>query len=165
MISKSRLKKIKQKNKEDIILTIPSFINQLLLLLNSGVVLNDAFSQIAKRYGEIDGKRKNYFTKEVYGLYEKCERSGENVITSFYYFSRRENVKELTRVAAILLEGQTKGSELWDKLAEQGEFLWEERKRVALSKIRLAESKMSFPLGFFLVSLLIMTAAPALMQL
>ena len=165
MISKRKLKKKIAKNREEIVMTVPSFINQLLLLLNSGVVLSDAFCQIAKNYGSLQEKRKNYFTEEVHKIYEKSQKTGENVITQFFYFSKKANVKELSRVAGIMVEGQKKGSDLWDKLAEQGEYLWAERKRAALRKIRLAESKMSFPLGFFLGALLIMTAAPALMQI
>ena len=63
------------------------------------------------------------------------------------------------------MENQNRGTDLWDKLAEQSEMLWEERKRAAMRKIRLSESKMSFPLGILLIALIVITAAPAMLQI
>ena len=54
---------------------------------------------------------------------------------------------------------------MWDKLADEGENLWAERKRIAMEKIRLSESKMSFPLGLLLIALILITAAPAMLQM
>jgi len=34
-----------------------------------------------------------------------------------------------------------------------------------MEKIRVAETKMSFPLGLLLIALLLITAAPAMMQM
>ena len=146
-------------------MTLPGFINQLLLLLNSGMVLTEAFEQIAASYGTIQDRKKNYFTEKVNLIYLKAAETGENPVKAFYEFGRSSDVKELSRAATILLENQNKGTDLWDKLAQQGEALWKERKQMAMENIRLAESKMSFPMGIFLLSLIIMTAAPAMMQM
>ena len=158
-------KKVLERRKEEILIAMPAFINQLLLLMNSGMVMQDAFKKIARGYGSLEKEQQNYFTREVRQIYENGEHSGENVITLFYQFSRLSNVKELTRVANIMMENQSKGTDLWYKLAEEGERLWQERKRLAMERIRIAESKMSFPLGLLLLSLLLVTAAPALMQM
>ena len=162
---KSNVKKELEKQREDIIFTLPSFINQLLLLLNSGTMLDDAFMKIAKAYGMISDDKQNYFTREVYKIAEASLKNGENVIAGFYRFARFSNVKELTRVANILLENQNKGVDLWDKVAKEGEGLWDERKRLATEKIHLAETKMALPLGILLISLIIIAAAPAMMTL
>ena len=162
---KSKIKKVMEKNKNEIILSLPGFINQLLLLMNSGAVLTEAFCKIAEGYGVLDERRQNYFTVQVYNLYAASLQSGENVIQSFYKFGRTSNVKELARVAGILMENQNRGTDLWDKLAEQSEMLWEERKRAAMRKIRLSESKMSFPLGILLIALIVITAAPAMLKI
>lgn len=162
---KSKRKKALEQRREEILITMPSFINQLLLMMNSGMVMQEAFRRIAEGYGKMEKKRQNYFTTEVWRIYETSLHSGESVITLFYRFSRTSNVKELTRVANIMMENQSKGTDLWYQLAEEGERLWQERKRMALEQIRIAESKMSFPLGLLLMSLLLVTAAPALMQM
>lgn len=162
---KSKIKKAIEKNNNDIIMTLPGFINQLLLLMHSGVILNDAFCKIAEGYGKLDKERQNYFTNQVYHVYASSQSNGENVITAFCKFGRTSNVKELARVSAILTENRNRGSDLWEKLAEQSESLWEERKRAALGRIRISESKMSFPLGILLIALIMITAAPAMLQI
>lgn len=162
---KYKEKKNMIRQKEEIVLTVPSFINQLLLTMNSGMVLADAFKKIAARYGKLAASRQNYFTREVYRIYETSLNSGENVITLFYQFGRRSQVKELIRVSGIMMENMDKGNDLWDKLAEEGELLWQERKRLALEKMRVSESKMSFPLGLLLISLVLVIAGPALLQI
>lgn len=162
---KSKIKKTMEKNRNEIITALPCFINQLLLLMHSGVILTDAFCRIAEGYGNLDEKRKNYFTRQVYNIYVASQQNGENVIAAFCKFARASNVKELARVASIMNENLSRGSDLWEKLAQQSETLWEERKRNALSRIRLSESKMSFPLGILLMALIIVTAAPAMLQI
>ena len=84
---------------------------------------------------------------------------------AFRRVSRFTHVKELNRVTGLLEENQTKGSVLWEKLQEQSEALWTARKQITLARIRMAESKMSFPLGIFLIALIMMTAAPAMLQM
>lgn len=162
---KSKTKKENEKRRLEIIYSLPGFINRLLLLMNSGAVLNEAFCKIAIEYQNADDERKNFFTEEICRIYEESQRNGESVIKGFYKFGRKSNVRELARVANILAENQNRGTDLWDKLAEQGELLWEERKRTAMKEIRMAESKMSFPLGILLIALIIITAAPAMLQL
>lgn len=144
---------------------LPSFINQLLLLMNSGATLESAFEKIAKSYDDIPENRKTYFEKSICGIYNTSRKTGENDIVVFYRFARLSNVKELNRAAGIMMENRDKGTELWQKLAEQADALWAERKRIASEKMKLAESKMSFPLGILLISLIIITAAPAMMQI
>ena len=40
-----------------------------------------------------------------------------------------------------------------------------QRKRAAMERIKLSESKMSFPLGLLLTALILITAAPAMLQM
>ena len=84
---------------------------------------------------------------------------------SFCRFGNESKVKELSRVARILADGDARGTDMWNRLADEGEELWAERKRIAMERIRIAESKMSFPLGLILMGLVIITAAPAMMQM
>ena len=74
-------------------------------------------------------------------------------------------MKEFSRVSGILLDSRDRGTQMWDRLAEEGERLWEERRIRAMEKIKIAESKMSFPLGIMLIALIIITAAPAMLQM
>ncbi|MBQ5441329.1 MAG: hypothetical protein IIU36_03590 [Firmicutes bacterium] len=164
-VGKSRQKKIKEKQREDIIIGLPSFINQLLLLMDSGLILNDAFLKIAFEYERLPEEQKNYFTRSVVKVVEMSERTGDNVLNGFYAFAGRSDVKELIRTANFLYENKNRGTEIWDRLSDLSEDLWEERKRLCMERIKVSETKMSFPLGIMLISLILMTSAPALMQI
>ena len=144
---------------------LPGFVSQLLLLLNSGMVLQTAFQRIAHGYESFPEKEKNQFMKEVCRIQKQSEQTGESAIRIFYRYSQNSGSPELIRVAGIMAASLDTGADLWDKLEEQGNALWESRKRLALEKIRTGESKMSFPLGILMTALLLVTASPALLQI
>lgn len=162
---KSKQKKLREAQRTEILYTLPGFLNQLLLLVGSGMVLTDALRRIADGYMALPPKEQNYFTESFTQLWQESARTGESLLAAFRRFSRFSHVKELNRVTGILEENQTKGSALWEKLQEQSEALWTARKQITLARIRMAESKMSFPLGIFLIALIMMTAAPAILQM
>lgn len=162
---KSKQKKLWEAQQTEILYTLPGFLNQLLLLVGSGMVLTDALRRIADGYMALPPKEQNYFTESFTQLWQESARTGESLLAAFRRFSRFSHVKELNRVTGILEENQTKGSALWEKLQEQSEALWTARKQITLARIRMAESKMSFPLGIFLIALIMMTAAPAMLQM
>lgn len=162
---KSKQKKLREAQRTEILYTLPGFLNQLLLLVGSGMVLTDALRRIADGYMALPPKEQNYFTGSFTQLWQESARTGESLLAAFRRFSRFSHVKELNRVTGILEENQTKGSALWEKLQEQSEALWTARKQITLARIRMAESKMSFPLGIFLIALIMMTAAPAMLQM
>lgn len=158
-------KKQEEKYKEEILLALPTFLNQLLLLLNSGVVLQEAVIKLAKSCGEAAEESKNAFSRGMSSALEESERSGENFLTVFCRFGRSTRIKEFSRICGIILDGGQKGVDMWEKLADESDELWKERKRVAMERMRVAESKLSFPLALMLVALLLVTAAPAMMQM
>ena len=80
------------------------------------------------------------------------------IITGFSGFVSRHFLN-------YLYENKNRGTELFDSLSELAEDLWEERKRLCMEKIKKSELKMSFPLAIMLISLILMTSAPALMQI
>lgn len=163
-ISKKQKKQIEKQN-EDVIMSLPGFINQLLLLLDSGLILNDAFKNIAVEYGRLPARERNYFTEKITVIAEESERSGTGAVNGFYRFAMSCNIRELTKTANYLYENKNRGTELWDSLSELAEDLWKERKMLCLKKIKRSELKMSFPLAIMLISLILMTSAPALMQI
>ena len=119
------MRKEAEKHREEIILSIPGFISQLLLLMDSGLVLNDAVRRIASEYSSFPQGERNYFTEKVAGIYEDCERTGENVISGFHAFAFKEKVKELTKTANYLYENKNRGTDMFLSLSELSESLWE----------------------------------------
>lgn len=161
----SKQKREEERKREEIQKEIPTFINRILLLLNSGLVLQEALVRIAKEYGELEQNRRNYFTVSVNNLYVKSCKSGENFVLNLYAFSKEARVKELSRVIGIMIDSRDRGVDIWDSLAREGENMWAGRRQKAMEKIKITESKMSFPLGILLVALIIITAAPAMLQM
>ncbi len=162
---KADIKKKREKNRWDILLTLPEFINQLLLLVNSGVPLGIALNRIGDVYERLPEKEQNYFVQEVIKVVKKAKNMGESPVKGFYEFGKSSDVKELSRIGSILIENQNRGTDLRVFLEEQSMALWKDRKQLVLEKIRLGESKMSFPLGILLLTLIIVTSAPAMMQI
>ena len=69
------------------------------------------------------------------------------------------------RVSSIISDNINKGSELTEKLERETDSLWNARRLHAEQRGRLAETKMTIPLAVFLCVLIIITVAPAMMQL
>lgn len=165
MKSDRQRKKKEAKEKEEIIRGLPPFISQLLILLGSGMMVEEAFCRIVEGYRKGPEWDKNSFLTNMWEIKDCHEKTGEKISSLILAYSRRSGVRQFNQVATIIAENMERGTFLWERLAQLGDELWEERKRNGMEKIRLAESKMSFPLGLLLLSLLIITAAPALMQM
>lgn len=158
-------KKEREKTREEVVLALPGFLNQLLLFLNSGMVLMEALEKIAISYGTLEKEQRNEFTDNLSEINKRCMETGEALLYVFSSYAKSSGIKEIARISNILLDNKDKGTELVEKLGEESNNLWEEHKRLVLEKIRLNESKMSFPLGMLLIALIIMTAAPALLAM
>ena len=154
-----------QKRRSECISMLPGFLSQLLLLMNSGMVMESAFRSIADSYERMPEHRQNSFTREICRIQTEGSRTGENPIKLFYVYGRSSGIRELSRTAGIMAENLNRGNDIWERLAEESSALWQERKRIAMEQIRIGESKMSFPLGILMAALLLVTAAPAMMQL
>ena len=60
---------------------------------------------------------------------------------------------------------QYKGVNLTEKLESESDILWTQRKKIAEEKGRIAETKLTFPLALLLLVLILITAAPAIMEM
>ena len=81
-------------------------------------------------------------------------------------FSLPDYLPDVRRILRVTADARVTGRYMnGEKLELEGNHLWQERKRLALEKIRIGESKMSFPLGLLLMALLLVTAGPAMMQM
>lgn len=154
-----------KKYKQDVYISIPSFINQIILLLNSGMVLQEAMVTIGVNYEKYFNGNLSVFQKEYLDVCLEAKQSGKSILYAFDTYCQSSHIKELMRLSQILIDGDNRGINLQHKLEEEGKKLWEERKRIALEKIRISDSKMSFPLALLLIALIIISAAPAMMQM
>lgn len=83
----------------------------------------------------------------------------------FRRMAKESGIRELMRVSNIISDNIKKGVELTGKLQAESEMLWLERKKSCEERGRLAETKLTLPLMIFLMVLMIITVAPALLEL
>ncbi|MBK5245800.1 MAG: hypothetical protein JJE49_00850 [Peptostreptococcaceae bacterium] len=156
----SNLKKMEREAKESILTELPDFINKIVLLMNAGLVFSSAFSRV------VDQNHKNedetYFLKQMISIKEKVEATNSSLIFELKNFSERIQVRELIRTVNIISDNIYLGALLVEKLQNEGDLLWENRRKFAEEQNRISETKLSFPLAIHLIVLITITISPAL---
>lgn len=166
-IYKSRFEKLEKEEKlaqTSILLELPAFINKNILLLNGGLVLTDAFERIVTEQNK-NGESGNYFYERLNEIYINSRETNIPVETQLSDFARNSGVREFIRVAAVISDNICKGTSLTESLESESAYLWFSRKKKAEELGRLAETKMTFPLVILLVILIIITIAPAMLEM
>ena len=144
---------------------LPRFCNQLFLMMNAGLILSDAFDTITGTYTERSAGSLSLFERDLAGL--RNETCGHRISTSSVIkeYAVKHDVKELIRIAAILTENEKRGSDVIESLARESRYLWDERKIVAKEYGKSIDTKMSYPLGLLLILLIVITMAPAMLNI
>ncbi|MDR0851959.1 MAG: type II secretion system F family protein [Clostridiales Family XIII bacterium] len=144
----------------------PEFLAKLLLLLNAGLVITSAVDKTAADYERRKRPGKHsYFFEELLRMRSHMESSNASLSTEFADLARRSGQKELMRFSAILGENIDKGNELSEKLEQESNMLWEVRKKEAEKQGRLAETRLTFPMALQLLTIMLVTVTPAIMNM
>lgn len=142
---------------------LPRFCNQLYLMMNAGLILSDAFDTISSGYEE--NKSCSAFERDLAGLKEATDGHRISTAQVINEYAVRHDVKEMIRIAAILTENEKRGSDVVESLERESRYLWDERKAVARERGKAIDTKMSYPLGLLLIALIVITMAPALLNM
>lgn len=151
-----------RERRDSIIKYLPGFCDQLLIMIQCGLIFPDAFNRIAEEYSKEENK--NYFKELIMAIRDKSKLGNRGIGKIFYEESISIGNKSLSRLANLVMNNQKKGVDITYKLKEDIEVLRENRKQAAIEKGKLAESKLTMPLAMLLIVLIIVTAAPALLQ-
>ena len=166
-IYRSRFENVEKEEKNaqaSILLELPSFINKNILLLNGGLVLTDAFERIVTEHQK-NGERGNYFYERLNEIYINSKETNIPVEAQLSDFARNSGIREFIRIAAVISDNICKGTSLTESLENESAYLWFSRKKKAEELGRLAETKMTFPLVILLVILIMITIAPAMLEM
>ncbi len=168
LIAKSAVDESNKDNeiaRRDIMRSLPRFTNQLLLMMNAGMILSDSISRISESYKLIPEEQRSVFEKEIISLdsNNSDHRSSSAVLIS--ELAKKYNTKELMRIATILNENEKRGSIIVEQLSRESSFFWENRKLIAREKGKMIDTRMAFPLGILLILLIIITMAPTLLSI
>ncbi len=150
--------------RKSILRGLPRFCNQLYLMMNAGLILSDAFDTISAEYIS-DIENRSRFEQDVAELCEATEGHRISTAQVISEYAVRHDVKEMVRIAAILTENEKRGSDVIESLERESRYLWEERKTVARESGKAIDTRMSYPLGLLLIVLIVITMAPALLNM
>lgn len=133
----------------------PNAISKLALIVNSGVILHDAWKIVA------DGNDGVF-----YDLMKKsCEemdngKSGIDAIYEFGVLTNSENIRKFT--SALIQSIERGGGNLPDFLANQSTELWMNKKQLMLQKGEAAASALLIPITLMLVGIMLIVISAAL---
>ncbi len=161
----SPLEKIRKQERESVIRNLPEFVNKLVLLLNAGLVLNSAFQRTITESLRFRGDERDYFLDRMEEIYVSVRTTNSSINDEFRKFAKENGTMELMRISNIINDNINKGVELTEKLQRESEVLWINRKQNCEEKGKLAETKLTLPLVMFLMVLVVITVAPALLGL
>lgn len=150
----SHVGEIVQKRRDACEEEFPNAIAKLALMINSGVILHDAWEVVAQGN-----------SGELYTLMQKaCDEmsNGKSDVDAIYEFgiqSGSETVKKFT--SALIQSIERGGGELPGFLSNQSKELWQHRRQVMLQKGEKAAGALLMPivLMFFGVMLIVISAA------
>ena len=168
LVIKSSVDSVRDTGKEirqSIIMGMPRFSNQLLLMMNAGMILSDAIERISSSYRILGEENMGFFEHEMAELADKNMDHRTSTATLINDLAAKYNVKELMRISTILTENERRGSDVIDNLERESRYLWDDRKIIARERGRMIDTKMSYPLAILLFMLIVITMAPAMMNL
>ncbi|WP_456079283.1 hypothetical protein [Mogibacterium sp.] len=160
-----KLRKADIDMRKQILKALPRFTNQLLLMMNSGVILSDAFHKICYGYSMMQVEHQGELERNIIAMTESAELTNRSIPLMFSELAKKYSVKELMRISTVLRENEKRGSNIQEKLERESAFLWDVRKVIAREQGKLIDTKMTYPLGLLLVLLIVITMAPAMMSM
>ena len=168
LVIKSSVDSVSDTGKEmrqAIIMGMPRFSNQLLLMMNAGMILSDAIERISSSYRMLGDDHMGLFEREMAALADRNMDHRISTASLINELATSYNVKELMRISTILMENERRGSDVIDNLERESRYLWDDRKIIARERGKMIDTKMSYPLAILLLLLIVITMAPALMNL
>ncbi len=148
-----------------ILKSLPRFTNQLLMMMNAGIILSDAFSNICSNYSMLAEDERNFFERDMIEIEKNNVNHRDSTAKLLTNYASKYNIKEMMRIATILTENERRGSDVLESLERESEFLWENRKITAAERGKALDAKMAYPLGLLLIILIVITIAPAFLSM
>ena len=151
--------------RESVLKELPEFVNKLVLLMNAGLVLQTAFQKIITEYTKNSTETQCYFYDQLLRIQQKCIATNGSLAMEIRSFAMRTGVVEFMRLANIIGDSISKGADLMHQLKMEGDCLWAVRRKQMEEKGKLAETKLTLPLVILLMVLVMITIAPAMMEI
>lgn len=143
--------------RQEILLDLPQVLSKLTLLVNSGMVLRDAWKRVS-----ITGERVLY--QEMQNTNLEME-NGVAEIDAYRNFAERCNVKEIRKFTSLIIQNLNKGNEeLAYFMKDLSDEMWEVKKSQVKQKGEKANTQLLLPMMLMLIGILIMVMVPVMQQ-
>lgn len=147
-----------EERRDEIISSMPQMLSKLTLLVNSGMIVKEAWEKVAFGGTGVLYEEMQLTVKEV--------QNGISDLDAYRNFADRCSVKEVRRFASTMIQNLSKGNaELSYFLKEMSEEMWEEKKHYVKRKGEAANSKLLMPTAMIFIGILIMIIVPAFMSM
>lgn len=144
-----------KKKREKILLQLPAVLSKLILLMNSGMILRDAWRRVAECGNGALYMEMQKVTEEI--------RNGHMEIETYQRFTERCSVMEIRKFTAIIQQNLSKGNiELIHYLQDLSTEMWEVKKNIIQKKADSAVRRLIFPMALVFGSVLAMIIVPLL---
>lgn len=157
-LSLSRMKEKVQQRREACEAEFPNMVSKLALLINSGMVLREAWHVTA--YGKVG---------TLYTLMKQaCEdmENGESDIGAIYKFGVTSDSASIKKFTSAMIQGMQKGnSELADFMVSQTSELWAHKGQMALQQGEVAAGKLIIPLGITFAGIIMIIVSAAMQSM
>lgn len=147
-----------EERRDELMADMPQMLSKLTLLVNSGMVLREAWKKVA--YG---GERELY--KEMQATVQEMQ-NGVADLEAYRNFAERCSIKQIRRFSSTMIQNMQKGNaEISYFLKELSEEMWEEKKHLVKRKGEAAAAKLLIPTTMIFVGILIMIMLPAFLNM
>ena len=157
-LSLSRMKEKVQQRREACEAEFPNMVSKLALLINSGMVLREAWRVTAY------GKEGTLYTL----MKQACEdmENGESDIGAIYKFGVTSDSASIKMFTSAMIQGMQKGnSELADFMVSQTSELWAHKRQMALQQGEVAAGKLIIPLGITFAGIIMIIVSAAMQSM
>lgn len=141
------------KRSEEMLSDFSNVVSKLALMTNAGMILREAWEQIA-----FTGETTIY--KEMQTSVDEM-KNGVSEVDALYRFGTRCIIPEIKKFTSTIIQGLIKGNrELVFMLQEQSREVWSQKKQAVNRQGEKAASKLLIPIMIMFVGILIMILVP-----
>lgn len=143
--------------KEELLSDFPQVLSKLTLLINSGMVVREAWNLVSKSGTGVLYHEMQETTIEF--------QNGVTELEAYSNFATRCGIKEIRKFAATMVQNLQKGNaELAFVLKDMTSEMWEEKKNLCKRKGEATNSKLMIPTGLIFLGILMLIMAPMLLS-
>lgn len=141
-------------------LDMPDFTNKVIILSGAGLTIRDAIIKISKEMST------NTPLYEALAESVSAMDAGANETFAFMRLTEKCNTPAMRRFCSVILQNlKFGGAEVIRALTEIAAEQWNERKNAAEKVTAEADTKLLYPMMLMLLSVVLITAAPAVMAI